>query len=440
MRIKLLKWLRFINISGALLFFSLNTAIASSLNATEIQIKNNVVGQQPSALNLLEQLVNINSGTKNMAGVHQVGEILRDQFEQLGFKTHWIEEPATMQRAGTLLAEHISGKGPRILLIGHLDTVFAKDNAFQKFSRDGNNAIGPGVIDDKGGDIVILYALKALKDANALNNADITVVLTGDEEDSGKPTAISRKALKDAAQGCAAALEFEWAISRLDTATIARRGIAGWQLETQGKEAHSSKIFRPEIGDGAIFELARILEAMRTQLLTQKDLTSSPGIILGGNTAVIDENNHGSATGLENQVAVIGLARGDLRFSSNNQKEDFEKKLSAIVNQHLLGTNAVIHFQDGIPPMAETPNSLALLKQYSQVSVDLGHGPVKPLDPSLRGGSDLSYIADIVSAKLGGLGAYGTGAHTSKETLDVGSLPVATERAAILIYRLVNQN
>ncbi len=308
---------------------------------------------------------------------------------------------------------------------------------FKNLVRNGNSAIGPGVIDDKGGDIVILYALKALKDAQALNNANITVVLTGDEEDSGKPTAISRKALKDAAKGCVAALEFEWAIS-LDTATIARRGISGWELQTRGKEAHSSKIFQSGIGDGAIYELARILQAMRTQILTQKDLTSNPGIMLGGNTAIIDENNHGIATGLENQVPIIGLARGDLRYISNNQKEDFEKKLSAIVNQHLPGTEAIIHFQDGIPPMPKTSSSLALLKQYSQVSIDLGYGPVKPLDPSLRGGSDLSYVADIVSAKLGGLGAYGTGAHTSRETLDVSSLPIATERAAILVYRLVN--
>ncbi len=134
MYIRLLGWLKSVIILGVLLFSPLNIAVAVSLNATETQIKKNVVSQQQSALNLLEQLVNINSGTKNIAGIHQVSEILRDQFEQLGFKTRWIEEPATMQRAGTLLAERTGGEGPRILLIGHLDTVFAKDNAFQKFS------------------------------------------------------------------------------------------------------------------------------------------------------------------------------------------------------------------------------------------------------------------------------------------------------------------
>lgn len=437
MYIRLSEWIKFMMILGILSFFPLN-AFATSLNATETQIKNNVISQQQSALNLLEQLVNINSGTQNLAGVRQVGEIMRQQFEQLGFKTRWIEEPASMQRVGTLLAEHTGGHGPRILLIGHLDTVFAKDNAFQKFSRNGNYATGPGVIDDKGGDITILYALKALKDAQVLDKANITVVLTGDEEDSGKPTTISRKALKDAAKGCDAALEFEFAIS-LDTATIARRGITGWVLQTQGKESHSSKIFQPGVGDGAIFELTRILEAMRMQISTQKYLATNPGIILGGNTAVIDENNQGTATGLETQVAIIGLARGDLRYISNEQKESFEKTLSTIINQHLPGTDAIIHYQDGIPAMPPTPDSLALLKKYSQVSVDSGYGEVKQLDPSLRGGSDLSYVADIVSAKLGGLGAYGTGAHTSKETLEVSSLPIATARAAILIYRLMQE-
>lgn len=148
---------------------------------------------QLEQLSLLEKLVNINSGTANIAGVHQVGEILRPFFQQLGFKTYWVEEPSYMQRAGTLIAEHLGTKVKRILIIGHLDTVFAKESPFQKFERHGDKATGPGVIDDKGGDVVILYALKSLQDVNVLSDMNITVVLTGDEEDSGETNPYFKK-------------------------------------------------------------------------------------------------------------------------------------------------------------------------------------------------------------------------------------------------------
>lgn len=431
---QLKKWLLVVSFLMISLF-SIPMVIAAPNDLHEQKIKNDVDAQQQSAMDLLEKLVNINSGTQNMSGVHEVGEILRGEFNQLGFKTRWVEEPASMHRAGALIAEHISNHGPHILLIGHLDTVFSPDNPFQKFIRHGNLATGPGIIDDKGGDIVILYALKALQAAHVLDNANITVALMGDEEDSGKPTTISRKPLIEIAKRSDVALEFEWSMG-LDTATVARRGISGWTIETQGIEAHSSKIFQPSVGDGAIFELIRILNEMRTALHTTKYLTFNPGIIVGGNTADIDQSNHGSATGQETQVAKIARAKGDYRFISDEQKQAFEKNTMDIISQHLPGTSAAINFQNGIPAMPPTANNIALLKKYSRVSIDLGYGQVTALDPLLRGGSDLSHIARFVPANLGGLGPYGTGAHTAQETLDVHSFPIATQRVAVLIYRL----
>src|SRR6185436_17834830 len=138
----------------------------------------------PAALALLEKVVNINSGTHNFAGVRAVGDVFRKEFDDLGFKTAWVDG-AGFKRAGHLVAEH-PGKGPRILLIGHLDTVFEADSPFQKFERlDGNRARGPGIIDMKGGDVVIIAALKALKSAGVLADMHVVVVMTGDEEDSG---------------------------------------------------------------------------------------------------------------------------------------------------------------------------------------------------------------------------------------------------------------
>lgn len=420
----------------AMLFLS--TTQAASLSVIEKQISQYVTQQKNEQLSLLEKLVNINSGTANISGVHQVGEVLRLQFEQLGFKTRWVEEPANMHRAATLIAERKGTTGKKLLLIGHLDTVFPKDSVFQKFERSGNMATGPGVIDDKGGDVIILYALKALQAAHALDNTTITVVLTGDEEDSGKPTTISRKPLFDAAKDSDIALDFEWAITP-DTATIARRGITNWVLETQGNEAHSSEIFQKSAGYGAIFELARILNTMLTQLSGEKYLSFSPGLTLGGAIIHYDKNkSQGSVFGKGNIIARTAMTKGDLRFLTVHQKLDAEKRISAIVNNHLPGTTASINFEDGIPAMPPNSSNLELLKKYSRVSDDLEYGSIKPLDPGVRGAGDISHIASMVSANLAGLGALGTGAHSTKETLYIHSLPIQTQRAALLIYRLTH--
>ncbi len=404
----------------------------------ETQIKAYIEKHQLEQLSLLEKLVNINSGTANIAGVHQIGEILRPLFEQLGFKTYWVEEPSYMNRAGTLVAEHLGAKGKRILVIGHLDTVFTKESPFQKFERHGDKATGPGVIDDKGGDVVILYALKSLQDANVLGDMNITIVLTGDEEDSGKPTRISRKPLFTAAQHSDIALGFEWA-TLPNTITIARRGVAHWEINTQGKGGHSMGIFKNPAGYGAIFELTRILDTMRNQIEGEKDLSFSPGLILAGTSINYNKAKlGGEAYGKDNIIAKTAMATGDLRFLTPQQEVSAKEKISKISNQHLSGTTANINFLEGIPSMPPTANNIELLKKYSDVSISLGYGPVKPLDPGLRGAADISHIAAITQANLDGLGPVGTGAHSEKETLDIKSLPIQTQKAAILIYRLTN--
>jgi glutamate carboxypeptidase len=410
----------------------------STLDPREAKIKQVVVTHQSEQLFLLEKLVNVNSGTDNLTGVHHVGEILRPHFEQLGFKTRWFEEPKYMQRAGTFIAEHQGSKGKKLLLIGHLDTVFPQTSHFQKFYKRGNIATGPGVIDDKGGDVVILYALKALHEVGALEDASITVILTGDEENSGKPTTISRKPLFDAAKKSDVALDFEWSFTS-DTATIARRGISNWTVKTQGQEVHSSQIFQKTAGYGAIFELARILNSMRTQLSGEKDLSFSPGFILGGTTlSYEDKNSQGHVFGKINVVAKTAMAKGDLRFLTPQQKISIEKKITSIISQSLPGTSATITFQDGIPSMQAKSTNRELLEKYSQASIDLGYGPVQARDLGLRGAADISHIASIVQANLAGLGLVGTGAHSEKETVDIQSIPMQTQRAAILMHRLIH--
>ncbi len=412
-------------------------AQALVIPSIEAQVTQYVSAKQPEQLALLEQLVNINSGTANIEGVRQVGNLLKQQFDQLGFKTTWAEEPATMHRGPTLIARHEGHQGKRLLLIGHLDTVFSIDSPFQHFERHKDTATGPGVVDDKGGDVVILYALKALKAAHALDTANITVVLTGDEEDSGKPTAISRKPLIDAAKNADIALDFELAMTA-DTATVARRGITNWMIETQGQEAHSSDISQNHVGDGAIYELARILNALRIEQKKEAYLSINPGMVLGGTQLTYDKNNaHGAALGRENIVAKTALAIGDLRFMTEKQKLAAENTIKRLVANHLPETQATVTFQDGIPSMPPTPQNITLLNQYSAVSTQLGYGPVKAIDPKLRGAGDISHIAAFVTSALSGLGPVGTGTHSEKETLNIPSLTMQTARTAVLIYQLI---
>lgn len=417
-------------------FILCSTMSYSQPSAIEKRIQQNVISQQQSMLSLLEKIVNVNSNTANIEGIHQVGEIVRVEFEKLGFKTRWVEEPSEMQRAGMLIAERQGSKGKRLLLIGHLDTVFSKSGSFQKFTLHDKVVQGPGVIDDKSGIIVILSALEALNKEHALDNTSITVALTGDEEDAGKPTSISRSPLVEFATYSDIALDFEPATDIHSIAT-ARRGIALWKIEAQGKEAHSSVVFQKNPGFGAIYETARILDTMRHELAGEKYLTFNPGIIVGGTKIDYDKNKaEGDAFGKQNVIAQSALISGDLRFLTNEQKKNAEKKMTAIVNQHLSGTNASIYFQDVIPAMSPTKGNEQLLKQYSAISEELGYGPIQTVDPSLYGAVDISHIAHLEAGALSGLGAVGKEPHSVNETLDLTSLPIVTQRAALLIYRL----
>jgi glutamate carboxypeptidase len=422
------------------LIFLFSQTVTANRPSIENQISQYISDQQQEQRSLLKKLVNINSGTTNIAGIRHVGALLQAQLEELGFNVRWVEEPASMQRAGTMIAEHPGTKGKRILLIGHLDTVFPLSGSFKHFKENNKVATGPGVIDDKGGDVVILYALKALYAVNALVDTNITVVLTGDEEDSGKPSAISRKPLIDAAKNSDIALDFEWAITP-HTAAIARRGIVDWILTTEGNEAHSSEIFQEKAGFGAIYELVRIIDTMRIQLANEKYLSFNPGLILGGTTTTFDKaNSQGISFGKANVIAKAAMSQGDLRFLTEKQKINAEKRISVIVSTHLPQTKASIIFHEGIPAMPPTQANVDLLQKYSQASIILGYGEVNQLDPGKRGAGDISYIASLVSASLAGLGPVGTGAHSDKEALELPSLLIQTQRAAVLIYWLTHEN
>jgi glutamate carboxypeptidase len=409
---------------------------APALTPDEEALVTYIDDHNDEALTLLERTVNINSGTMNFEGVREVGDVFRAEFDALGFATRWIDG-APFGRAGHLVADH-PGPGPRILLVGHLDTVFERDSPFQTFERiDARSARGPGIIDMKGGDVVMVQALKALNATGALRSMNLIVVLTGDEELTGEPLSVSRAALIDAAKGADIAIGFEDGPGDPKTAVIARRGTTGWQLRVRGKAAHSSQIFRADVGVGAIYEAARILTEFREKLAGEEHLTFNPGVILGGTTVEFDApQSRGSAFGKENVIAGETLASGDLRTLSAEQLRKAKTKMQEIVKSSLPHTTATLTFDEGYPPLPPTDGNRRLLELYDRASRDVGAGPVTPVNPDRAGAADVSFVAGQVKMILDGVGLMGQNDHTPQETADLTTLPSQTKRAAVLLLRL----
>lgn len=393
--------------------------------------------QAASSIELLRQIVEINSGTMNVAGVRAVGAVLEPRFKALGFTTEWVNMDR-VHRAGHLVAKHPCAEpgkcGKRILLIGHMDTVFELTSPFQHWSVDGDIATGPGVNDMKGGLVVMLMALDAMQAADVLKDADITVVLDGDEEAHGSPLEISRADLIAAAKKADVALEFEATPKSAGVyyGSIARRSATAWRLKTTGKSGHSAGIFNERMGYGAIYELARILDAFRKELPEQY-LTFNVGLIGGG--AKLETANDGwIESGKTNIIPPVAEAAGDLRTISDEQTLRVQAKMRKIVADHLAQTGAEILFSDGYPAMAPTDASRAVLKVMSDASADLGFGATPEYDPMMRGAGDIAFVAFLPG--IAGVGASGTGSHAPGETVDLPAQAVNAKRDAVLMYRL----
>jgi glutamate carboxypeptidase len=401
---------------------------AQKISAEEQKLVDYIDAHTGEAIALLERAVNIESPTENVAGVKQVGALFKAEFESLGFTARWINMPAEMKRAGHLLAETGGTKGKRVLLLGHIDTVLSGE----KFRREGNKAYGTGSSDMKAGDVVLYFALKALHDTGTLKDATVIVLLTGDEEDSGDPVEISRGDMISAAKRSDLALSFENGGSNI--ATVARRGASDWTLEVTARTGHSGQIFKQSMGNGAIFEAARILDQFYETLRGEEYLTFNPSVIAGGTEVEVKGQNL-TTRGKTNVVPAKVIVRGDLRFIREEQKEAARAKMRAIVAKSLPGASAKITFADGIPAMPPSEGNLQLLKQLDAVSQDLGFEKIDALDPGERGAGDISYVAHLIPG-LDGLGATGGGAHARGEFADLDTLPRQIKRAALLIYRL----
>ncbi|MBS0663001.1 MAG: M20/M25/M40 family metallo-hydrolase [Verrucomicrobia bacterium] len=412
----------------ALAVFSMVPAAVAGLSPEEQKIVAYVDAHRDEFATDLEAAVQINSATEHLAGVRQMADFFVGKFAAIGLDARFVPLPPETGRAGHFLAEHRGHRGKRVLIIGHLDTVFPGAN----WSREGNRANGAGVGDMKGGDLVALHALKALAGTVGLDDTQIIVVFTGDEELPGRPISTVRQTLRDAAARSDVALAFESAVGL--TGTVARRGHATWKLVTQGVTGHSSGIFSALDGSGSVYEAARILHEFHDELKTMDGITANPALIAGGTPGTITDNA-GTATGKPNIIAQRTEVIGDLRFISAEQLADAKARMQAIVARHLPRTSAELTFNEGYPAMPPTPENYALLAQLDQVSRDLGTGAITAFDPRARGAGDIAFVSPPLPG-LDGLGLGGQGEHTIHESGDLTPAPDLIKRAALLIYRL----
>ena len=420
-------------------------AVSKGLTKEEKQVMAWIDAHMPQAIEMLKESVNINSGTLNIEGVKKVGALFAKEFEKAGFTTEWVAMPDSIKRAGHLVASRRAGaaaattsskKGKRLFLIGHLDTVFEPDMPANPFTMlNDSTATGQGVNDMKGGDVVVIMALQALEQAGLLKNTDITAYFTGDEEHAGYPREVTRGDFINRAKQADIALAFEGA-NGLNSVATGRRGASGWRLDVTGKTGHSSGVFTPGAGYGAIYEAARILNQFRETLSTEKYLTFNPGIIIGGSDIEYnDATSKGAAIAKTNIISPAVTVTGDLRFLTEDQKDRARVKMKEIVAQNLAQTSAKISFVDGIPSMAPTEGNNQVLSVINSISMDMGAGATVAGDPGSRGAGDISYVAAYVDC-IDGLGASGRGAHAPGETIHLNQLPFLIKRAALTIYRL----
>ncbi len=424
---------------------------AQGLTKEEKQVMAWIDAHMPQAIELLKESVNINSGTLNIEGVKKVGALFAKEFEKAGFTTEWVAMPDSIKRAGHLVASRrpsaaattksstktgANKKGKRLFLIGHLDTVFEPDMPANPFTMlNDSTATGQGVNDMKGGDVIVIMALQALEQAGLLKNTEITAYFTGDEEHAGYPRAVTRGDFINKAKEADIALAFEGA-NGLNSVATGRRGASGWRLEVTGKTGHSSGVFSPNAGYGAIYEAARIINQFRETLSTEKYLTFNPGIFIGGSDIEYNEaTSKGAAIAKTNIISPAVTVTGDLRFLTEAQKDRARVKMREIVGQNLAQTSANISFSDGIPSMAPTEGNNKVLSVINSISMDMGVGATVAGDPGSRGAGDISYVAAYVDC-IDGLGASGRGAHAPGETIHLNQLPFLIKRAALTIYRL----
>ena len=382
-------------------------------------LRSAAVAARDDYVETLASLVAIDSGTDDLEGVTRVGDLVAARLADAGFA---IERPCSPGAAPAVLARR-PGAGPtRVLLCGHLDTVFPQGTAARRpFTRVGNRATGPGVSDDKGGLLAGVLAVEVVDRVLAGGRpastvlGDVTVLLTADEE-VGSPS--SRDLLTELARTHDVGLCLECA--REDgRAVVARKGIADAVVQVHGREAHAG--IEPERGVNAAVEAAHVAVGLHAMNDRWADVTVNVGMLSAGTRP--------------NVVAGRGTVVADVRAEL---PESFDAAVTAMRSltrvPTLEGARLELSLDNPAPPWAPNEATWALAEHARAVARGLGW----ELDFARTGGAaDANLLAAAGLTVLDGLGPVGGGDHSEDEWLDLGSVP---DRVALIAGLLVRLN
>lgn len=405
--------------------------VEQALNRDELALAAWLDTQEDNMLELLEQLTNINTGSLNKEGIDNVATLLGSELRNLGFTTsalpgEVISMPSCPGSEYVVdLADHVlaskSGSGTRLLLMGHLDTVFPLDSPFQSFTRNGDTMYGPGVSDMKGGLVIMLYALKALANAGELDNKSISILLNSDEE---MGSLSSRKYVEEQARLHDYGLVYE--SSGNNTLTRQRKGLGQARFVVHGVASHAGGAH--ERGRSAIKELAYKIVEIEKLTDYESGVTVNVGVVSGGEA--------------RNTIAPCAEALVDLRYPEPQQGIDaiaafesiFGTVLSYPVDSGEITTESWTNLHR--PPKIPTEESDYLLEKTIAIGRLLGQ-ELSVTDSG--GGTDGSLSQAVGLPTLDSLGSDGTGAHSDREQGRVSSLVERAKLSALLIQRLASQ-
>ncbi|MCB0322194.1 MAG: M20/M25/M40 family metallo-hydrolase [Bdellovibrionales bacterium] len=363
-------------------------------------------------LDFLERIVRINTFTKHREGVNEVQSMLAEVLSDMDMDVERVLE--------TEVGDQIIGRSSapeehsRILLMGHVDTVFPPDGGFTEFSRDSDCVFGPGVLDMKGGLVVVLLALRGLARLGRLESLPLTVFFNSDEEIASP---CSRKTLARLAPELRLGLVFEG--DRPGNALVTRRkGIADFSIRVTGKAAHSGS--RHSDGKSAIRVAAALVEKIEALTDYQEGATANVGLIKGG-----------SAINVVPETAVLHL---EVRAERKEKLASLRAAVQAIVDGvQCDGVKVSCTELLGLEPLEETPASRELFEAYRAAAASIGH-TVTLLGEAAGGGSDANNLAALGIPALDGLGVSGANLHTHQEYARIDSfVPKACAVAAYLL-------
>ncbi|MFO0551024.1 MAG: M20 family metallopeptidase [Polyangiaceae bacterium] len=377
-------------------------------------LRERIAGRTEPMLEDLRELVDINSYTSNKAGGDRVAEILAARASALGLEARRIasEKFADHWVLSTKRAAH-SAEGA-VVLVGHIDTVFPP-GSFEGFRRDGALVRGPGVLDMKGGIVIMLEALRALSAVDSLDNVQARIVLVGDEE-VGSPE--GRGVIQRETAGAKSALVFE-AGRAADKIITSRKGTGSGRAIAIGKAAHAANGHKD--GVNAIWALAKFIDKAQSLTDYARGVTVNVGVIQGGEA----KNTVPDRCECQLDFRFERISDADATYAALKQ---FASEAAAAV----AGSSIELSGGPGRMPLERTDANLAVYRAYAEHARAAGLGGDEA--PLIAGGSDASSTAAIGIPSIDGLGPRGSGFHTKDELIEVASLEPKVEALARYLW------